>query len=141
MKDKTKVLCLTILFIILLIALSVAIKKLRTKNVKCYVEGITTEVNSINFEEEVIKSDKKVLIDFYATWCGPCQTISPILEEVAVENRDIKLVRIDVDQNEALVNKYGITAMPTLIVMENGQEINRSIGAIGKNDILKLLNK
>ncbi|MCR5186029.1 MAG: thioredoxin [Clostridia bacterium] len=104
-------------------------------------KSIAVEVNSTNFQKEVIESDKKVLIDFYATWCGPCQMLSPVLEEVAVENSDIKLVKIDVDQNEELAYKYGISAMPTIIVMENGEEINRSIGVISKEDILKLLKK
>ena len=102
---------------------------------------ISIEVNSINFQKEVLNSDKKVLIDFYATWCVPCQMLSPVLEEVAAENSDIKLVKIDVDQNEELAYKYGISAMPTVIVMEKGEEINRSVGVISKEEILKLIKK
>ncbi len=145
MKDKVKIVCLIIVFILLMIVISATIK--RAGNNTDIIEGeqlsksIAVEVNSTNFQKEVIESDKKVLIDFYATWCGPCQMLSPVLEEVAVENSDIKLVKIDVDQNEELAYKYGISAMPTIIVMENGEEINRSIGVISKEDILKLLKK
>ena len=153
MKDKVKAISLVVIFISFLIIISIIVSKASIKeNIvnndiaerskkqdSIITSGI--EVNSKNFESEVINSDKKVLIDFYATWCGPCKIISPVLEEVATENEDIKLVKIDVDKNEDLAYKYGITAMPTIIVIENGQEINRSVGAISKEKILELLNK
>jgi len=144
MKDKIRIICLIVLFIILLVVINRIIKRESVGNVTQGTElskEISIEVNSINFQKEVLSSDKKVIIDFYATWCVPCQMLSPVLEEVAVENSDIKLVKIDVDQNEELAYKYGISAMPTIIVMENGEEINRSIGVISKEDILKLLKK
>ena len=144
MKDKIGIICLIVLFIILLVVINRIIKRESVGNVTQGTElskEISIEVNSINFQKEVLSSDKKVIIDFYATWCVPCQMLSPVLEEVAVENSDIKLVKIDVDQNEELAYKYGISAMPTIIVMENGEEINRSIGVISKEDILKLLKK
>ena len=99
------------------------------------------EVSSKNFDEEVIKSDKKVLIDFYATWCEPCKTLKPVLEEISKENDNIKIVEIDVDKCQDLAMKYGISAMPTLIVIENGKEVKRSIGAIPKDRVLKLLEQ
>jgi len=144
MKDKIRIICLIVLFISFLVVINRIIKRESTGNVTQGTElskEISIEVNSINFQKEVLSSDKKVIIDFYATWCVPCQMLSPVLEEVAVENSDIKLVKIDVDQNEELAYKYGISAMPTIIVMENGEEINRSIGVISKEDILKLLKK
>lgn len=144
MKSKIKIICLIIIFILLLIVINKVTKRESASNETQGTElskEVSTEVNSINFQKEVLNSDKKVLIDFYATWCVPCQMLSPVLEEVATENSDIKLVKIDVDQNEELAYKYGISAMPTIIVMENGEEINRSIGVISKEDILKLLKK
>ncbi len=144
MKDKIGIICLIVLFIFFLVVINRIIKRESAGNVTQGTElskEISIEVNSINFQKEVLSSDKKVIIDFYATWCVPCQMLSPVLEEVAVENSDIKLVKIDVDQNEELAYKYGISAMPTIIVMENGEEINRSIGVISKEDILKLLKK
>ena len=144
MKDKIKIICLIVIFILLLVVINMVIKRESTSN---EIQGtelskeISIEVNSIKFQKEVLNSDKKVLIDFYATWCVPCQMLSPVLEEVAAENSDIKLVKIDVDQNEELAYKYGISAMPTVIVMEKGEEINRSVGVISKEEILKLIKK
>ena len=144
MKSKIKIICLIIIFVLLLIVINKVTKRESASNETQGTElskEISIEVNSINFQKEVLNSDKKVIIDFYATWCVPCQMLSPVLEEVATENSDIKLVKIDVDQNEELAYKYGISAMPTIRVMENGEEINRSIGVISKEDILKLLKK
>lgn len=102
-------------------------------------EDVVIQVTEANFEEEVLKSDKKVLIDFYADWCGPCKTLSPIVEEVAKENPDLKVVKIDVDSNENLAYKYKTYSIPTLVVIENGEEVNRAVGAIPKNDVLELI--
>ena len=150
MKDKIKVICWIVIFISILVIVSILVGRFSTNNSSSNNAGteqtygtgnIAIEVDSSNFESEVINSDKKVLIDFYATWCGPCKTLSPVLEDVARENEDIKLVKIDVDQNNELAYEYGITAMPTLVVIENGQEINRSVGAISKDMVLDLLEK
>lgn len=111
------------------------------KNVKQYDElgGFVQKIASSNFDSEVLKSDKKVLIDFYATWCGPCQVLSPIIEEVASETSDIKFVKIDIDENEELAEEYGVVYIPTLVVIENGKETKRSVGAISKDELLKLI--
>ena len=102
-------------------------------------ENNVTQVNSENFDTEVLNSDKKVLIDFYANWCVPCKHLSPIVEEVAKENSDIKFVKINVDENEDLAEKYGIMYLPTLVVIENGEIINQSIGYIEKEEVEKLI--
>ena len=102
-------------------------------------EDKVIKVTEENFEEEVLKSDKKVLIDFYADWCGPCKVLSPIVEEVAKENPDIKVVKINVDENNELSYKYKTYSIPTLVVIENGVEVNRAVGAIPKDSILELL--
>ena len=148
MKDKIKIIGAVIIFAVSLIIISVIVNinndTTKKSQIKKSDTSITNEIAIIevdgnNFESEVINSNKKVLIDFYATWCGPCKILSPILEEVATENKNIKLVKIDVDKNEDLAYKYGITAMPTIIVIENGKELKRSIGAISKNKVLELL--
>ena len=83
------------------------------------------KVTSENFESEVLQSDKTVLIDFYADWCGPCKMLSPIVDEVAEENTDIKVVKINVDNAQDLAMKYQVMSIPTLVVIKDGKEVNR----------------
>ena len=97
------------------------------------------KVNGQNFEEEVIKSEKPVLIDFYADWCGPCKMLSPIIDEVAEENTDIKVVKVNVDDAQDLAMKYQVMSIPTLVVIKNGEEVNRSVGLIDKSQVLNLI--
>ena len=97
------------------------------------------KVTSENFEEEVLKSEKPVLIDFYADWCGPCKMISPVVEVVAKENEDIKVVKVNVDDAQDLAIKYEVMSIPTLVVIKNGEEANRTIGLIDKNQILNMI--
>ena len=96
------------------------------------------DIESSNFETEVIKSEKKVLIDFYADWCGPCQKLSPIVDKFAEEHSEIKVVRIDIDAQEELADRYNIRSIPTLVVIENGEEINRVIGLVSEEKIIEL---
>lgn len=98
-------------------------------------------VTSENFEKEVINCKKPVLIDFYANWCPPCKKLSPIVEKVANENSNIKFVKINIDDEEELANKYDISSIPTLVLIENGEEINRSIGLIPKAKVEEFINK
>ena len=97
------------------------------------------KANSQNFEEEVIKSEKTILVDFYADWCGPCKMLSPIIDEVAEENDDIKVLKVNVDDSQDLAMKYQVMSIPTLVVIKNGSEINRSVGLIDKAQILNLI--
>ena len=96
-------------------------------------------VTSANFEKEVINSDKTVLIDFYADWCGPCKAYSPIVESVATENQDIKVVKINVDNAQDIAIKYQVMSIPTTVVIKNGQEINRAVGMMSKSDLLEMV--
>lgn len=96
-------------------------------------------VTKENFEELVLKAEKKVLLDFWATWCGPCKMIAPIVEEIAEENEHIILAKVDVDQEPELAIRYGISSIPTLLVFENGEKKAQMIGFRPKADILKLI--
>ena len=98
-------------------------------------------ITAENFEETVLKSEKKVLLDFWATWCGPCKMIAPIVEAIAEENDDIILGKVNVDEEMALAVQFGITSIPTLLVFENGMQVNKGIGYMSKEAVLKLLGK
>ena len=92
-----------------------------------------------NFQSVVTESPKPVLIDFWATWCGPCKMIAPIVEEIAAEREDIIVGKIDVDQEMDLAVRFGITSIPTLVLMKNGEVAATMVGYRPKADILKLL--
>jgi len=92
-----------------------------------------------NFEEEVIRSDKKVLIDFWASWCGPCRMMSPVIDEIAAETDNIKICKVNVDDEPSIAAKYGIMSIPTLLVVENGEVTGKSVGAVPKENVLALI--
>ena len=96
-------------------------------------------LNKNNFDEFVLNSDKPVLLDFWASWCGPCRMVGPIIEEISEERSDIRVGKINVDENPELASRFGIMSIPTLVVMKNGQIANRSVGALPKSQILALL--
>ena len=97
------------------------------------------EVNKDNFEEEVLKSDKKVLVDFWADWCGPCKMLSPVMDKLAEELEDVKVCKVNVDTEPTISIEYNIMSIPTLIVFENCVEVNRSVGLVSKEEVLALL--
>lgn len=92
-----------------------------------------------NFQEEVMNSDKKVLIDFWASWCGPCRIVSPVIEEIAAERPDIKVCKVNVDEEQELAAAFQVMSIPALVVMENGKVVNQAVGARPKAQILSLL--
>ena len=92
-----------------------------------------------NFQSEVVQSDKPVLLDFWATWCGPCRMVSPIVDQIADERSDIKVGKINVDEQPELAQQFRIISIPTLVVMKDGQIANKAVGAMPKEDILALL--
>ena len=92
-----------------------------------------------NFEQEVLSSDKPVLLDFWASWCGPCRMVSPIVDEIAEEREDIKVGKVNVDEESELAARFRVMSIPTLVVMKDGEIVNQSVGARPKAQILAML--
>lgn len=92
-----------------------------------------------NFESEVIKSDKPVLIDFWATWCGPCRMLGPVIEEIANENSDIKVCKVNVDEEAELASLFKVVSIPMLVVLKDGKVTNTAVGFMSKESVLKLI--
>ncbi len=149
MKKKITLIIVLIIFISLLVLANMVLNKKQNNSKQ---ESQKKEENELgenkmqvitvtekNFEDEVLKSEKTVLIDFYADWCGPCKILSPIVDEVAEENEKIKVVKINIDQEENLAVEYQILSIPTLVVIKNGKEVKRSVGVVDKEEILDLV--
>ena len=96
-------------------------------------------VNKDNFHNEVLNSDKPVLLDFFASWCGPCRMVGPILDEIAEEREDIKVCKVDIDEQPELASRYRIMSVPTLMVLKDGNIVDQSIGAKPKPQILAMV--
>ena len=98
-------------------------------------------VNESNFQKEVLQSEKPVLLDFWASWCGPCRMVLPIVEEIAEENPDIKVCKINVDEEQGLADQFKVYSIPSLFVMKNGQIVNQRVGAKSKEEILRMVKE
>lgn len=146
MKNKIILIVLIVAFIGIMLLLNNVLQNETTNKVNSQGNIIEEEekvmiikVTNENFETEVLKSEKIVLIDFYADWCGPCKMLSRVVEQFASENENIKVVKINVDDEQDLAINYGVMSIPTLVVIKNGQEVNRSVGLVSKDDILNLV--
>ena len=95
--------------------------------------------NLENFEKEVLKSEKPVLVDFWASWCGPCRELSPVVDALGEELTDVKVVKINVDEERELAKKYKVFSIPTLVVIKDGQAVNKSVGVKSREEILAML--
>ena len=96
-------------------------------------------INKHDFQDEVMNADKPVLLDFWASWCGPCRMVSPVVDEIAAERSDVKVGKVNVDEQPELAGQFGVMSIPTLVVIKNGRIVNQAIGAMPKSAILELL--
>ena len=146
MKKKIMIIISVVVFVLALVAINIFLSRQnqnetegKDKQETAKQEEKVIEVTSQNFEEEVLKSEKPVLIDFYATWCGPCKILSPIVEEVAKENENVKFVKIDIDKTEDIAMQYQVMSIPTLVLIQNGEEKDRVVGILDQNQILDFI--
>lgn len=96
-------------------------------------------INESEFEEQVVNNEKPVIVDFFATWCGPCKMLGPVLQQVADENNEVEILKVDIDENMDLAQKFGIMSVPTMIIFKGGEEVSREIGFKQKSEILNII--
>ena len=149
MKNKILILIVCLLFIIAMFGtkiyldnandISISEENINDIENNTIKESKILKVESDTFEEEVLNSTKTVVIDFYATWCGPCKMYTPIVEEFAEENEDIKVVKIDIDETQDIAFEYNVMSIPTTIIIKDGKEVDRAVGIISKEILSQMV--
>ena len=137
MKQKISILIIIIIFVLGLVFLNIYINNSVNEQEVVSIPKVT----SSNFDSEVLESDKIVLVDFYVFWCEPCKVFSPILEDVADDYDYVKVVKVNVDEEVELAQKYGIISLPTLLVVKDGKIVDRSTGALEKIYVLDMIRE
>lgn len=137
MKQKISILIIIIVFVLGLVFLNIYINNSVNEQETVNIPKVT----SSNFDSEVLESDKIVLVDFYADWCEPCKVFSPILEDVADDYDYVKVVKVNVDEEGELAQKYGVISLPTLLVVKDGKIVDRSTGALEKIYVLDMIRE
>ena len=102
---------------------------------------MAVNVKTQDFEEQVAKASGPVLVDFWASWCGPCRMLAPVIDQLAAEQTDVKVCKVNIDEEPGLAQRFGVMSIPTVVLFENGQEKNRSVGLVPKEKLLALLEK
>ena len=134
MNKKIKLIIEIVLFIVILISITVIYNYFINKNIEII------EIESMEqFEQEVSNENGTIFIDFYATWCMPCKTMTPIIEELAKENKEVKFLKVDVDKNNELATKYNVMSIPTMLIIKNGKVTKTFVGVTDKESIMKEL--
>lgn len=137
MKKKIFTLIVIIVFVLGLVFLNIFINNSVNETDEINIR----KVSESEFQSEVLDSDKIVLVDFYADWCEPCRTFSPILEDVSDDYDYIKVVKVNVDEEIGLAQKYGVMSLPTLVIIKDGKVVDRSVGAISKINVLDMIKE
>ena len=145
MKNKILILTAAVGFVLILVLMNIFLNSQNDLDSEIEMSGKEENameilnVTSANFQEEVLNSEKTVLIDFYADWCGPCKMFSPVVEAVANENEDIKVVKVNVDNAQDLAIQYQVMSIPTVVIIKDGKEINRNVGMVSKSQLLEMV--
>lgn len=148
MNKKIKLIIEIVLFIVILISITVIYNYFINKNIEKTIQEDTKNEENIEiieiesmeqFEQEVSNENGTIFIDFYATWCMPCKTMTPIIEELAKENKEVKFLKVDVDKNNELATKYNVMSIPTMLIIKNGKVTKIFVGVTDKESIMKEL--
>lgn len=148
MNKKIKLIIEIVLFIVILISITVIYNYFINKNIEKTIQEDTKNEENIEiieiesmeqFEQKVSNENGTIFIDFYATWCMPCKTMTPIIEELAKENKEVKFLKVDVDKNNELATKYNVMSIPTMLIIKNGKVTKTFVGVTDKESIMKEL--